>query len=85
MTWKMLQHQNVLPLLGVSMQDYQFAMASEWMENGNINEFTKANRDVNRFKLVGHYFLPSPNPSIGVDGHIRKTAGLWCDDHALSN
>jgi len=35
------------------MDNYQFAMASEWMDNGNINEFVKAHRDVNRFELVG--------------------------------
>ena len=29
-----------------------FAMVSEWMINGNINEFVKMHRDVNRFKLV---------------------------------
>ena len=55
MTWKTLCHQNVLPLLGVTMHRHQFAMASEWMENGNINEFVRANRDVNRFELVGIY------------------------------
>lgn len=37
------------------MHNHQFAMASGWMKNGNINEFVKANRDVNRFKLVGFY------------------------------
>ena len=30
----------------------QFAMVSEWMANGNINEFVRTYRDVNRFKLV---------------------------------
>jgi len=34
------------------MGNYQFAMASEWMENGNINEFIDAHRDANRFELV---------------------------------
>lgn len=29
-----------------------FAMASEWMANGNIVEFIKAHRDANRFELV---------------------------------
>ena len=38
------------------MGNQQFAMASEWMENGNINEFVKAHGDVNRFELVG--FVP---------------------------
>jgi len=34
-----------------------FAMISEWMVNGNIIEFVKAHRDVNRFELVG--FIPT--------------------------
>ena len=32
-----------------------FAMASEWMTNGNINEFIKVHRDANRFELVRSY------------------------------
>jgi len=52
-TWKALCHQNVLPLLGVTMSNKQFAMVSEWMDNGNINEFIKTHKDVNRFELVG--------------------------------
>ena len=55
MTWKALHHQNVLPLLGVTMGNNQFSMVSEWMVNGNINEFIKAHRDANRFELVGTY------------------------------
>ena len=51
-TWKALRHQNVLPLLGVTMGNNQFAMVSEWMANGNINEFVKAHSDANRFELV---------------------------------
>ena len=52
-TWKALRHQNVLPLLGVTMSNNQFVMVSEWMANGNINEFVKTHRGENRFKLVG--------------------------------
>ena len=37
------------------MGSSQFAMVSEWMGNGNINEFTKARRDANRFELVRSY------------------------------
>ncbi|KAF9646803.1 kinase-like protein [Thelephora ganbajun] len=51
-TWKTLHHPNVLPLLGVTMGKNHFAMASEWMVNGNINEFIRANRDTNRFELL---------------------------------
>jgi len=56
MTWKTLQHPNVLPLLGVMMSENQFAMVSDWMMNGNINDFVKTHSDVNRLELVG---LPS--------------------------
>ena len=34
------------------MSNDQFAMVSEWMENGNINEFIKAHKEANRFELV---------------------------------
>lgn len=53
-TWKALRHPNVLPLLGVTMDNSLslFAMASEWMENGNINEFIKEHPEVNRFDLL---------------------------------
>ena len=53
MTWKVLRHQNVLPLMGVMMSGCQFMMVSEWMPSGNINEFIETHRDANRFKLVG--------------------------------
>lgn len=52
MAWKTLCHQNVLPLFGVTMGNGQFAMASEWMIHGNINEFLKVHRDVDRFELL---------------------------------
>ena len=53
-TWKFLTHQNVLPFLGVpkNRARFEFAMVSEWMVNGTINEFVKARTNVNRFKLV---------------------------------
>ena len=34
------------------MSGNQFMMVSEWMANGNINEFITAHGDVNRFELV---------------------------------
>ncbi|KAF9780739.1 kinase-like domain-containing protein, partial [Thelephora terrestris] len=51
-TWKSLRHPNVLPLLGVVVTENKFAMVSEWMTNGNINQFVTARRDVNRFQLL---------------------------------
>ena len=59
MTWSVLRHPNVLPLLGVSITDNRFVMVSEWMKNGNVNEFLKAHADVNRLKLVCFSFKVS--------------------------
>ena len=50
--WKALCHPNVLPLLGVTMTDTRFVMVSEWMANGNINQFVKTNIDTDRLGLV---------------------------------
>jgi len=50
--WKHLQHPNILPLLGVSLNEHRLALVSEWMENGNINKFIEGNQHVNRSELV---------------------------------
>ena len=63
MTWRSLSHPNVLPLLGVMMTSKRFAMISEWMDHGNINEFIEVYSGVNRFELVGtspHFQLHTP-------------------------
>ena len=39
------------------MSDTQFAMVSEWMVNGNINQFVKAHLDANWLELVGSSIL----------------------------
>ena len=51
--WKFLRHPNILPLIGVSILGTRFVMVSEWMENGNINEFAKAHPNADRLGLVG--------------------------------
>lgn len=55
-TWKALRHPNVLPLVGVVMANDRFAMVSEWMTNGNINQFLVARGDANRLELVSFRF-----------------------------
>jgi len=62
--WKTLHHPNVLPLLGAKMANGQFEMVSEWMINGNINEFIEARREVNRFELVRLLFYCRPRSSL---------------------
>ena len=63
MLWKNLCHPNVLPLLGAIMDNTRFAMISQWMNNGNINEFLKENCSENRFELVG------PLPAVNCTHH----------------
>ena len=38
--------------MGVIMTETEFAMVSEWMSNGNINQFVKERPEANRFPLV---------------------------------
>ena len=61
MTWKTLRHPNVLPLIGVTMSDAQFVMVSDWMANGNINDFVKTNPNANRIELVNCSLKVSPS------------------------
>jgi hypothetical protein len=64
--WKHLRHPNVLPLLGVTVGAYRFAMVSEWMEHGNIVEFVRADEHVNRTELVCHPSIPTPQSLIDM-------------------
>ena len=50
--WKHLRHPNILPFVGVFLEQHLFAMVSEWMSCGNINEFTRDREGVNRVQLV---------------------------------
>ena len=34
------------------MTETEFSMVSEWMPNGNINQFVSVHQDANRFELV---------------------------------
>ena len=52
-----LQHPNILPLIGVTLNEHRFALISEWMEHGNINEFVERDEDVNRIELVGCHLI----------------------------
>ena len=61
-TWRTLRHPNVLSLIGVMMNESQFAMISDWMENGNINEFIRANPDADQLGLVSFSLEVSPRP-----------------------
>jgi len=51
------------------MSGTQFAMVSEWMPNGNIDQYVKAHRDENRFELVS-FPLRSLSAPLLVDYYV---------------
>ena len=60
--WKWLQHENILPFVGVTLTPPLFSIISERMENGNVMDFVKAHPDHNRLHLVsGGVCLSSHN------------------------
>ena len=56
-TWRHLRHANILPLLGATLDTRtpRFTLVSEWMDNGNINDFVKNHKEVNRIQLVSSH------------------------------
>jgi hypothetical protein len=63
--WKYVAHPNVLPFLGVSEKLFPFCIISPWLPNGNIIEYTRKNRGVNRWQLVSDPIIRanrSPEP-----------------------
>ena len=80
MTWKALRHPNISPLLGVTMTESQLAVVSEWMDNGNVNEFVKARPDANRLVLVR--FLSCFLLLLDID---PRTIAIACRGHHWVN
>ena len=54
--WGELEHNNVLPLLGIMMMEGFPCMVSEWMENGTMNAYLKDHTDTNVLELVRAHF-----------------------------
>lgn len=55
--WKHLHHPNILPLLGATMHNNRLCLVSEWMDQGNVNDYLKPREraEVNRIKLIRHH------------------------------
>ena len=48
---KLLTHDNIIPVYGVSTTVADFCQVSPWCENGNIMEYVKRKPGINRFDL----------------------------------
>ncbi|QRW22044.1 Tyrosine kinase family catalytic domain protein [Rhizoctonia solani] len=53
--WSLLNHENIHKLMGIILlKDVYLGMVSEWMENGNIHEYSRANPGFDRYKMSIH-------------------------------
>ena len=66
------------------MSENQFAMVSEWMVNGDINQFVKTHRDANRFKLVRSRSYDMPYLSLMESFLIARRRRSRVDVYAQS-
>ena len=57
------------------MSETQFIMVSDWMMNGNINDFVKAHSDANRLELVGFSLKSRRLRFKSIDYRITHLAG----------
>ncbi|KAF8602298.1 kinase-like protein [Ceratobasidium sp. AG-I] len=49
--WSKMKHENIQQLLGIVLFQGRLGMVSSWMDNGNLQEYIKANPHVDRYKL----------------------------------
>ena len=50
--WASFDHENILPLIGIAVIDGVPVLASEWMENGTMNEYLKEKEGANILAMV---------------------------------
>ena len=67
MKWKHLEHPNIVPLLGVTIDPPQ--LISDWMSGGNLMEYITNNPEADKLGLVGTlsaslYEALTPSPAI---------------------
>ena len=55
--WKNLNHPNVLPLLGITVDPSQLQLVSKWVSGGNMREYIKKYPDADRRRMVGAPFV----------------------------
>ncbi|KAJ7583592.1 kinase-like domain-containing protein [Mycena floridula] len=87
--WRQLDHPNVLPFLGVSLEVFapSFCLVSPWMSNGNLREYVQLHPDFNRLNAIrdiasGMQYLHGHIPPIvhaDIRGHnVLVTNDLRC-------
>jgi serine/threonine protein kinase len=50
--WRKISHPNIVPFLGLSEALVPLCMVSEWMPNGNVQDYVAKNPEISRVQLV---------------------------------
>jgi hypothetical protein len=74
--WKHLTHPNILPLLGVTIDDFDFRLISSWMPGGHLLSYIKNNPDADRLDLVGV-------PPVVFIPHLPPLSAIRCSQGSL--
>lgn len=59
--WRWLEHENILPFVGVMFTPPLISIVSALMEYGNIMDFIKKNQTYNRLSLVSERVSAPPS------------------------
>lgn len=60
-SWSWLQHENILPVVGIMFTPPQVSIVSARMEYGTIMDFTQSHREYNRLSLVSERTSTPPS------------------------
>ena len=74
MTWKRLNHVNVVPFIGVTFAPLQ--IVSEWMSGGDLTAHIKSNPQTNRISLVSPPLTPSRNAALAFQQLVDVAEGV---------
>ena len=69
-TWKRLEHPNIVPLLGINTTPSPPQLISDWIPGGNLTEYIRNNPGADRLGLVG-------TPPLSDDWRAHYLQAMW--------
>ena len=85
--WKQLEHENILPLFGITLIDGVPCTVSEWRENGTMDTYLAAHMTVDILELVRTSLYPPCrfmlNRDVGKGNRLRTGVSSWAWNRTL--